>query len=102
MNIILNGSIYATNDRITLHDLIHALNNKSNENNSNKYNENNDNESSKNNDDNAITPTIDTNNVRSNNFAIAVNFTIVPRSRYHEFWLNDGDKVEIVTAFQGG
>lgn len=38
----------------------------------------------------------------STNFAIAVNFAIVSRSRYHEFWLNENDKVEIVTAFQGG
>ncbi len=36
------------------------------------------------------------------NFAIAVNFAIVPHSRYNEFWLNENDKVEIVTAFQGG
>lgn len=67
MNIILNGNTYSTQDRITIHELIHLLNSNS-----------------------------------ATNFAIAVNFAIVPRSRYHEFWLNENDKVEIVTAFQGG
>lgn len=36
------------------------------------------------------------------NIAIAVNLAIVPYSNYHEFCLNANDKVEIVTAFQGG
>jgi thiamine biosynthesis protein ThiS len=36
------------------------------------------------------------------NFAIAVNLTMIPRSRYHETWLQENDKVEIVSAFQGG
>lgn len=68
MNIILNGSIYNTESRITLHELVKMLNGSS----------------------------------ANTNFAIAVNLTIIPRSRYHECWLNENDNVEIVTAFQGG
>mgnify|MGYP000101834144 CR=1 FL=1 len=34
--------------------------------------------------------------------AIAVNCNIIPRSQYSKTFLNDNDKVEVVTAFQGG
>lgn len=34
--------------------------------------------------------------------AIAVNYKVVPRSSYLNFWLSENDKIEIVTAFQGG
>ena len=66
MQVILNGKIYTTQERATLHDLIQEL------------------------------------NCNVANSAIAVNMTIVPRSRYHELWLNENDQIEIVTAFQGG
>lgn len=36
------------------------------------------------------------------NFAVALNQVVVPRSAYHEVWLHANDKVEVVTAFQGG
>lgn len=35
-------------------------------------------------------------------FAIAVNRRVVPRARWNEASLNDGDSVEIVTPRQGG
>lgn len=34
--------------------------------------------------------------------AIALNETVIPRSKYPETALKDQDSVEIVTAFQGG
>ncbi len=34
--------------------------------------------------------------------AIAVNDTVVSRSRWHEHELQDGDRIEIVRAVQGG
>jgi sulfur carrier protein len=34
--------------------------------------------------------------------AIAVNDTVVSKSRWHEHKLNDGDRIEIVKAMQGG
>ncbi len=37
-----------------------------------------------------------------NNIAIAINQTIIPKSKYLDIWLNDNDQVEIVTAYQGG
>lgn len=66
MQIILNGDIYYTSERITLHELVNEL------------------------------------KVENTNFAIAVNFNMIPRSCYHETWLEKNDKVEIVAAFQGG
>ena len=35
-------------------------------------------------------------------FAIAVNFEVVPRARWGETALKDGDEVEILTPRQGG
>jgi sulfur carrier protein len=35
-------------------------------------------------------------------FAVAVNRTFVPRSRYGETVLNDGDDIEIVSPLSGG
>ena len=35
-------------------------------------------------------------------FAIAVNFDVVPRSRWAETALNNGDEIEIITPRQGG
>jgi sulfur carrier protein len=66
MRIILNGNIYQTQDRITLHELVTELkcNNK--------------------------------------NIAVAVNQSIIPQGNYLGLWLYDNDKVEILTAFQGG
>lgn len=66
MNILLNGDNYNTPTKITLHDLISALN---------------------------LTP---------GNFAIAVNTQVIPKSNYLNIWLKDNDRVEIVTALQGG
>ena len=34
--------------------------------------------------------------------AIAVNNSVVSKSRWHEHKLNDGDRIEIVRAMQGG
>lgn len=34
--------------------------------------------------------------------AIAVNNNIIPKAKYLEVWLQENDKVELVTAFQGG
>ncbi len=41
-------------------------------------------------------------NFNNNNFAVAVNLSIIPRGKHQEVWLQANDKVEIVTAFQGG
>jgi len=35
-------------------------------------------------------------------FAIAVNFDVVPRSRWAETALRNGDEIEIITPRQGG
>lgn len=35
-------------------------------------------------------------------FAIAVNYQVVPRARWNEIELKDGDEVEILTPRQGG
>ena len=35
-------------------------------------------------------------------FAIAVNYDVVPRSRWAETALNNGDEIEIITPRQGG
>ncbi|MBY0378862.1 MAG: sulfur carrier protein ThiS [Burkholderiales bacterium] len=35
-------------------------------------------------------------------FAVAVNRKVVAKSIYNQYWLTDDDKVEIVTAYQGG
>ncbi|MGO4711313.1 sulfur carrier protein ThiS [Bradyrhizobium sp. 2TAF24] len=37
-----------------------------------------------------------------NHLAVAVNYDVVPRSRWAETTLNDGDQVEILTPRQGG
>jgi sulfur carrier protein len=34
--------------------------------------------------------------------AIAVNYQVVPRARWKETALNDGDQIEIITPRQGG
>jgi thiamine biosynthesis protein ThiS len=36
------------------------------------------------------------------NIAVAVNYKVIPKSNYLNVWLDENDKVEIVTAFQGG
>ena len=36
------------------------------------------------------------------NIAVAVNYKVIPKSDYLNVWLAENDKVEIVTAFQGG
>ncbi len=41
-------------------------------------------------------------NILNSKIAIAVNDDIIPKSHYLNTWLNDNDRVEIVTAFQGG
>jgi len=35
-------------------------------------------------------------------FAIAVNFDVLPKSRWAETQLKDGDEIEIITPRQGG
>jgi len=35
-------------------------------------------------------------------FAIAVNYDVVPRSRWADTALNNGDEIEIITPRQGG
>lgn len=37
-----------------------------------------------------------------NHLAVAVNYDVVPRARWAETTLNDGDQVEILTPRQGG
>ena len=37
-----------------------------------------------------------------NHFAIALNFDVVPKSRWAETALNNGDEIEIITPRQGG
>jgi sulfur carrier protein len=37
-----------------------------------------------------------------NHLAVAVNYDVVPRTRWAETALNDGDQVEILTPRQGG
>lgn len=39
---------------------------------------------------------------QNSNIAIAINQKLVPRSDYPYVWLAENDKIEIVTAFQGG
>lgn len=41
-------------------------------------------------------------NISTQYIAIEVNEEIVPKSEYEKFNLNDGDKIEIVTAIGGG
>lgn len=41
-------------------------------------------------------------NCKRDNIAIAVNLSVIPQSNYQDFVLSENDKVEIVTAFQGG
>jgi len=35
-------------------------------------------------------------------FAIAVNYDVLPKSRWAETWLKSGDEIEIITPRQGG
>lgn len=37
-----------------------------------------------------------------NHYAIAVNYDVVPRARWAQTVLNDGDEIEILTPRQGG
>jgi sulfur carrier protein len=39
---------------------------------------------------------------RGNYFAVAVNQSVVPRARWAETVLKDGDRIEILTPRQGG
>jgi sulfur carrier protein len=39
---------------------------------------------------------------RGNYFAVAVNQSVVPRARWAETALKDGDRIEILTPRQGG
>ena len=39
---------------------------------------------------------------RARGVAVAVNHKVIPRSRWHEVKLSDGDGVEIIRATQGG
>ena len=84
MKILLNGTNYALQERITLHELLQLLNSPPRHHAP------------------AGPSYVNTKQPRDTNFAIAVNLAIVPRGHYHQFWLNENDKVEIVTAFQGG
>jgi sulfur carrier protein len=34
--------------------------------------------------------------------AVAINFSVIPRSRWPETELHDGDVIELITALQGG
>lgn len=34
--------------------------------------------------------------------AVAINSEVVPRSRFAEVWIRDGDKVEVIQAVGGG
>lgn len=34
--------------------------------------------------------------------AVAINAEVVPRSRFAEVWIRDGDKVEVIQAVGGG
>lgn len=40
--------------------------------------------------------------LKQQRLAVEVNLEIVPRSRYGEYSLNEGDKVEVVHAIGGG
>lgn len=44
------------------------------------------------------------NELKCNNgsIAIALNQNVIPKTKYLDIWLKEHDKVEIVTAFQGG
>jgi len=35
-------------------------------------------------------------------FAVALNYDVVPKSRWHQTPLNNGDEIEIITPRQGG
>ncbi len=37
-----------------------------------------------------------------NHFAVAVNFDVIPKSRWSEAELRSGDEIEIITPRQGG
>jgi sulfur carrier protein len=39
---------------------------------------------------------------QGNHLAVALNYDVVPRARWAETALNDGDQVEILTPRQGG
>jgi sulfur carrier protein len=48
---------------------------------------------------NQLIQTLDLANKR---YALELNQQIIPRSQYHETFLNDGDRVEIIHAVGGG
>jgi sulfur carrier protein len=39
---------------------------------------------------------------QDNGIAVAVNHTVIPRSRFHEVFINEGDCVEVIQAPAGG
>ena len=39
---------------------------------------------------------------QGNHFAIALNFDVLPKSRWAETPINNGDEIEIITPRQGG
>ena len=39
---------------------------------------------------------------RGNAYAVAINTTFIPRSRYAETLLKDGDKIDILSPLSGG
>lgn len=39
---------------------------------------------------------------KTNDAAVAINLTFVPKSKYSECYLKDGDDIEIVVPMQGG
>ena len=41
-------------------------------------------------------------NMRARHFAIAVNYDVLPKSRWAETPLKSGDQIEIITPRQGG
>lgn len=50
----------------------------------------------------ALATLVDDLTARTGGVAVAVNGTVVPRGRWTETPLRDGDAVEVVTAVQGG
>lgn len=45
---------------------------------------------------------LETNGIKTDNIAIAVNFSVIPRPEWDQTVLQDGSKIIIIKAVQGG
>ena len=45
---------------------------------------------------------LEANGIKTDNIAIAVDFSVIPRSEWHQTVLQDGSKIILIKAVQGG